>query len=262
MLVDECGEVELVGPVSAKLVGRRSLGFRSMPETVAGGRRVSQGLTQHVWWLASRASGVVALGLVTISVAPRTDHGRQALTQAGSRAGLERDPRADCDDRPGGHRRARPHPARRPLAQPRAGRDRDSLHHRLQDLLGGPRDHRRLPRGATRPELLRAPPNRSSPLEAGPQGDDPRLRPGRGPHARRRHGCLESMVVLAGGRQHPRRRRVVPRSGGPGDSQRPRRARSAADRRDTARERSRELPPDVEIPPRHRRRELEEPAVA
>ena len=38
MLVDECGEVELVGPVSAKLVGRRSLGFRSMPETVAGGR--------------------------------------------------------------------------------------------------------------------------------------------------------------------------------------------------------------------------------
>jgi sulfoxide reductase heme-binding subunit YedZ len=37
------------------------------------------------------------------------------------------------------------------------------------------------------------------------------------------------------------------------------RARSAADRRA---ERSRELPPDVEIPPRHRRRELEEPAVA
>jgi methionine sulfoxide reductase heme-binding subunit len=29
---------------------------------------MSQALTQHVWWLASRASGVVALGLVTISV--------------------------------------------------------------------------------------------------------------------------------------------------------------------------------------------------
>jgi methionine sulfoxide reductase heme-binding subunit len=36
-------------------------------------------------------------------------------------------------------------------------------------------------------------------------------------------------------------------------------SRSAADRRAG---RSRELPPDVEIPPRHRRRELEEPAVA
>ena len=29
---------------------------------------MSQALTQHVWWLASRASGLVALGLVTISV--------------------------------------------------------------------------------------------------------------------------------------------------------------------------------------------------
>jgi sulfoxide reductase heme-binding subunit YedZ len=29
---------------------------------------MSQALTQHAWWLASRASGVVALGLVTISV--------------------------------------------------------------------------------------------------------------------------------------------------------------------------------------------------
>ena len=29
---------------------------------------MSQALTQHVWWIASRASGVVALGLVTISV--------------------------------------------------------------------------------------------------------------------------------------------------------------------------------------------------
>lgn len=37
------------------------------------------------------------------------------------------------------------------------------------------------------------------------------------------------------------------------------RARSAAERKA---DRGRELPPDVEIPPRHRRRELEEPAVA
>ena len=37
MLVDETGEVELVGPVSAKLVGRRSLGLRAIAAT-AGGR--------------------------------------------------------------------------------------------------------------------------------------------------------------------------------------------------------------------------------
>jgi thiamine biosynthesis lipoprotein len=36
MLVDESGEVELVGPVSAKLVGRRSLGLRAVPATAGG----------------------------------------------------------------------------------------------------------------------------------------------------------------------------------------------------------------------------------
>ena len=39
MLVDESGEVELVGPVSAKLVGQRSLGLRPIAETAAGGGR-------------------------------------------------------------------------------------------------------------------------------------------------------------------------------------------------------------------------------
>lgn len=38
MLVDETGEVELVGPVSAKLVGRRSLGVRAVPATAGGVR--------------------------------------------------------------------------------------------------------------------------------------------------------------------------------------------------------------------------------
>ncbi len=36
MLVDETGEVEIVGPVSAKLVGRRSLGLRAVPATAGG----------------------------------------------------------------------------------------------------------------------------------------------------------------------------------------------------------------------------------
>ena len=39
MLVDESGEVELVGPVSAKLVGPRSLGLRTIPAAAVGGRR-------------------------------------------------------------------------------------------------------------------------------------------------------------------------------------------------------------------------------
>jgi thiamine biosynthesis lipoprotein len=39
MLVDETGEVELVGPVSAKLVGRRSLGIRPEPAVAGGGPR-------------------------------------------------------------------------------------------------------------------------------------------------------------------------------------------------------------------------------
>ena len=39
MLVDEAGQVELVGPVSAKLVGRRGLGLPSVPAMAAGGRR-------------------------------------------------------------------------------------------------------------------------------------------------------------------------------------------------------------------------------
>ena len=68
MLVDETGSVELVGPVSAKLIGRRSLSVPQGPTPVAGVPTMSSALAQHIWWLVSRASGVVALGLVTVSV--------------------------------------------------------------------------------------------------------------------------------------------------------------------------------------------------
>jgi FAD:protein FMN transferase len=39
MIVDESGGVELVGPISAKLVGPRSLGLRSIPAAAVGGRQ-------------------------------------------------------------------------------------------------------------------------------------------------------------------------------------------------------------------------------
>ena len=263
MLVHESGEVELVGPVSAKLVGRRSLGFRSMPETVAGGRAMSQALTQHVWWLASRASGVVALGLVTISVV-------LGLTMAGK---LSRKPGAgrvlsaiheqtaltglvaiavhgltllgDPWLNPGPAGIAIPFTIGLPDA---SGSGLGIIGGYLAALLGlsfyvrrriGPRLWRQAHRATILVYVL-----------------------GRGPHARRRHRRLEPLAVLAGGRQHPVVAGLFVARVVQGIRKGRARARTAAARRDRPGSSGRELPPDVEIPPRHRRRELEEPAVA
>jgi sulfoxide reductase heme-binding subunit YedZ len=223
---------------------------------------VSQALTQHVWWLASRASGVVALGLVTISVL-------LGLTMAGK---LSR--------------------------KPGAGRVLSAIHEQTAmtglvaiavhglTLLGDPwlnpgpagiaipftiayktfwvglgitggylaallglsfyvrrRIGPRLWRRAHKATILVYALGVAHTLGAGTDASSPWLF----------WPVVASIPVVAGlflARvvQGIRRGRA--------------RARSAADRRDTARERSRELPPDVEIPPRHRRRELEEPAVA
>lgn len=223
---------------------------------------MSQALTQHVWWLASRASGVVALGLVTISVL-------LGLTMAGK---LSR--------------------------KPGAGRVLSAIHEQTAmtglvaiavhglTLLGDPwlnpgpagiaipftiayktfwvglgitggylaallglsfyvrrRIGPRLWRRAHKATILVYALGVAHTLGAGTDASSPWLF----------WPVVASIPVVAGlflARvvQGIRRGRA--------------RARSAADRRDTARERSRELPPDVEIPPRHRRRELEEPAVA
>ena len=223
---------------------------------------MSQALTQHVWWLASRASGVVALGLVTISVL-------LGLTMAGK---LSR--------------------------KPGAGRVLSAIHEQTAmtglvaiavhglTLLGDPwlnpgpagiaipftiayktfwvglgitggylaallglsfyvrrRIGPRLWRRAHKATILVYALGVAHTLGAGTDASSPWLF----------WPVAASIPVVAGlfvARvvQGIRRGRA--------------RARSAADRRDTARERSRELPPDVEIPPRHRRRELEEPAVA
>ena len=223
---------------------------------------MSQALTQHVWWLASRASGVVALGLVTISVL-------LGLTMAGK---LSR--------------------------KPGAGRVLSAIHEQTAmtglvaiavhglTLLGDPwlnpgpagiaipftiayktfwvglgitggylaallglsfyvrrRIGPRLWRRAHKATILVYALGVAHTLGAGTDASSPWLF----------WPVVASIPVVAGlflARvvQGIRRGRA--------------RARSAPDRRDTARERSRELPPDVEIPPRHRRREIEEPAVA
>ena len=223
---------------------------------------MSQALTQHVWWLASRASGVVALGLVTISVL-------LGLTMAGK---LSR--------------------------KPGAGRVLSAIHEQTAmtglvaiavhglTLLGDPwlnpgpagiaipftiayktfwvglgitggylaallglsfyvrrRIGPRLWRRAHKATILVYALGVAHTLGAGTDASSPWLF----------WPVVASIPVVAGlflARvvQGIRRGRA--------------RARSAPDRRDTARERGRELPPDVEIPPRHRRREIEEPAVA
>jgi sulfoxide reductase heme-binding subunit YedZ len=223
---------------------------------------VSQALTQHVWWLASRASGVVALGLVTISVL-------LGLTMAGK---LSR--------------------------KPGAGRVLSAIHEQTAmtglvaiavhglTLLGDPwlnpgpagiaipftiayktfwvglgitggylaallglsfyvrrRIGPRLWRRAHKATILVYALGVAHTLGAGTDASSPWLF----------WPVVASIPVVAG----LFLARVVQ-----GIRMGHARARSAADRRDTARERSRELPPDVEIPPRHRRRELEEPAVA
>lgn len=223
---------------------------------------MSQALTQHVWWLASRASGVVALGLVTISVL-------LGLTMAGK---LSR--------------------------KPGAGRVLSAIHEQTAmtglvaiavhglTLLGDPwlnpgpagiaipftiayktfwvglgitggylaallglsfyvrrRIGPRLWRRAHKATILVYALGVAHTLGAGTDASSPWLF----------WPVVASIPVVAGlflARvvQGIRRGRA--------------RARSAPDRRDTARERGRELPPDVEIPPRHRPREIEEPAVA
>ena len=223
---------------------------------------MSQALTQHVWWLASRASGVVALGLVTISVL-------LGLTMAGK---LSR--------------------------KPGAGRVLSAIHEQTAmtglvaiavhglTLLGDPwlnpgpagiaipftiayktfwvglgitggylaallglsfyvrrRIGPRLWRRAHKATILVYALGVAHTLGAGTDASSPWLF----------WPVVASIPVVAGlflARvvQGIRRGRA--------------RARSAPDHRDTARERGRELPPDVEIPPRHRQREIEEPAVA
>ena len=192
---------------------------------------MSQALTQHVWWLASRASGVVALGLVTISVL-------LGLTMAGK---LSRNPGA-------GRVLSAIHEQTAMTGLVAIAVHGLTLLGDLAALLGlsfyvrrriGPRLWRRAHKATILVYALGV----AHTLGAGTDASSPWLF----------WPVVASIPVVAGlflARvvQGIRRGRA--------------RARSAPDRRDTARERGRELPPDVEIPPRHRQREIEEPAAA
>ncbi|MGA8805180.1 MAG: ferric reductase-like transmembrane domain-containing protein [Solirubrobacterales bacterium] len=223
---------------------------------------MSQALTQHVWWLASRASGVVALGLVTISVL-------LGLTMAGK---LSR--------------------------KPGAGRVLSAIHEQTAmtglvaiavhglTLLGDPWLNPG-PAGIAIPFTIAY---KTFWVGLGITGGYLAALLGLSFYVRRRIGPRlwrrahkATILVYALGVAHTLGAGTdasspwlfwpvvasIPVVGGlflarvvQGIRRGRARARSAPDRRDAARERGRELPPDVEIPPRHRQREIEEPAVA
>ena len=104
---------------------RRRRGARRAAGTPGGeGRMIAPDPLHYGWWLAGRASGIVALALVTLSVgiglamAGRVASPPRALAHADG-AARARGPRG-----PRGDRRPRRHPAARPLAASRAGRHR------------------------------------------------------------------------------------------------------------------------------------------
>jgi sulfoxide reductase heme-binding subunit YedZ len=223
---------------------------------------MSQALGQHVWWLASRASGVVALGLVTISVV-------LGLMMAGK---LSR--------RPG------------------AGRVLSAIHEQTAvtglvaiaihglTLLGDPWLHPG-PAGIAIPFTMAYKTvwvglGITAGWLAALLGLSFYLRRRIGPRLwRQAHKA--TIVVYALGVMHTLGAgtdasspwlfwpvvATVPLVTGlfaarvvQGIRRGRARARKAGERRATVEGRGRELPSDVEIPPRHRRRELEEPAVA
>ena len=220
---------------------------------------VSSALTQHVWWLASRASGVVALILVTVSVV-------LGLTMAGKLA-----------------------------RRPGAGRVLSAIHEQTAvtglvaiavhglTLLGDPWLNPG-PAGISIPFLMAYKTlwvglGITAGWLAALLGLSFYIRRRIGPRLWRRAHKATILVYVLG---------VAHTLGAGTDASSPwlffpvvasiplvaglfsarvvqgirrgrARARSAAERRV---ERRRELPPDVEIPPRHRRPEIEEPAVA
>ena len=149
---------------------------------------------EHGWWLASRASGIVALALITLSVTLGLWMAGRVMRKPGLPPGAGGDPRAHGARRADRDRRPRPDAARRPLAASRPGRDRGAVRDGVPAAVDRARDHRRLHGRRARALLLRPQAHRHAPLAEPAQADDPRLRAGRRPHARRgnrRQGALD-----------------------------------------------------------------------
>ena len=128
----------------------------------------------------------------------RACDGRQGDAPSGPVAQAARDPRAHGAGRDRRDRRARHHPARRPLAEPRHRRHRRSLLDGLPAPVHRPRRRRRLPGRAARPQLLLPQANRSAALAQGAPGDGGRIPARARPRIRRGHRRLDRLVPLVG----------------------------------------------------------------
>ena len=172
--------------------------------------RAANALQTHGWWLASRASGLVALVLVTVSVG-------LGLTMAGKvmrRPGLSRKLLAIHEQTAlAGLVAIAVHgitllgdpwlnPGVAGVTVPFAMGFRTALHRA--------RHHRRLPGGAARPQLLRPPADRRRGSGARPTGATVLVYAARPrPRARRRHRRLGRLVPLVGDRDRAADRRPL-----------------------------------------------------
>ena len=125
----------------------------------------------YIWWLASRASGIVALGLVTASVGIGLLMASKLLRRPGLNRVLVK---------------LHEHLALTGLVaiavhgitllgdrwlNPGVGRHHGAVHDVLPPAVHRARHRRRLPGGAARPVVLRAAPDRGAAVAQAPQGD-------------------------------------------------------------------------------------------
>ena len=150
-------------------------------------------LAQHAWWLASRASGIIALALVTISVG-------LGLTMAGRFArkpGLPRILTAIHEQTAltalvaiGVHGATL---LGDPWLNPGPSGIAVPFTMSYRPLVDGPRDRRRVPRRPSRAHLLHPPTDRATAVAAGPPVDDRRLRAGGRPYPGGGHRCVHAL---------------------------------------------------------------------
>src|SRR3954471_11548223 len=100
----------------------------------------------HTWWLASRASGVVAMILITASVFIGLTLSTRVLKGPGMSRWLSAAHEQAALGRPGRDRAPRRDAGGRPLPEARRARDRRAVRERLQAALGRDGHRRRLRR--------------------------------------------------------------------------------------------------------------------
>ena len=223
---------------SSTTTARSSIGRRRAPRVARlprpraarDGRPRSTRCT-YGWWLASRASGVVALvARVALGRCSASTMAGKLLRRPGRRARAAPRCTSSSRSRPRRDRRPRPHAAGRPLAASGRRRDRGPVPMAYRPGRDRAGDPRRLPRGAARPELLRAPADRRAPWRKAHRLDDRCLAARRRPRPRRRHRRDDAWLRRRARVERPDRRgcsRPASRAAAPG----PARTRAEAARR-------------------------------